>query len=172
MYAIRKIIITIASAISMEMKSHTNSSYLGMLRHNRHIYCIYILHTNIILRNFATCICSRTDSRIAQTATGGKISSGWFMNAFYGENRLNRVNSSFSLNDTSTTLPFLIGRVFGNLRVHSSLATGDYPCRFAVCLRELKLQRYVPPRARLRSHPCNQTMLFVSVLFIESINFQ
>lgn len=57
------------------------------------------------------------------------------MGAFFGENRLNRVNSSFSLNDTSAMLPFLIGRVFGNLRVHSSLATGDYPCRFAVCLQ-------------------------------------
>jgi len=96
-------------------------------------------------------ICSfvcKTFVRTARAVTRRKISSEWFMGAFFGENRLKRVNSSLSLNDTSTMLPFLIGRVFGNLRVHSSLATGDYPCRFAVCLRVTSRDPASYPRER------------------------
>lgn len=121
--------------------------------------------------HYAVCnvhLLARLSCELPRTVTCRKISSGWFMGAFFSENRLKRVNSSFSLNDTSTMLPFLIGRVFGNLRVHSSLATGDYPCRFAVCLRATSRDRGATlSRARSRSYPCNQPMLFVFVLFIE-----
>lgn len=129
-----------------------------------HIYSI-IFVCKCYTTQFVTFICSRADwTRTARTVTCRKISSRWFMGAFFGENRLKRVNSFFSLNDTSM-FPFLIGRVFGNLRVHSSLATGDYPCRFAVCLRAAS--RSDATFKSSRSYPCNQTMLLVSVLFIE-----
>lgn len=127
-----------------------------------HIYSI-IFVCKCYIAQFVTFICSR---RTARTVTCRKISSRWFMGAFFGENRLKRVNSFFSLNDTPTMLPFLIGRVFGNLRVHSSLATGDYPCRFAVCLRAASRPGVPPSRARSRSYSRNQAMLFVSALFM------